>query len=112
MECRAVVAVRAGPQPTTMSLDYGTAYGQAHSHSLGLCRKECIENSLEILRVDSYTGVSHRNEQLSRVVPLRPYHEAPGPICDAVHRLDAIQGQIHDHLLQLDPVAHRGREID
>ena len=35
----------------------------------------------------------------------------PRPICDGAHRFDAVQDQIHDHLLQLDPVAHRGRQI-
>ena len=30
---------------------------------------------------------------------------------NVAHRFDAIQDQIHDHLLQLDPVAHSGGKI-
>ena len=61
--------------------------------------------------IDADAGVSHRYQQFIRALHLGTDHQTPRPIGNIAHRLDAIQDQIHDHLLQLDPVAHRGWEI-
>jgi hypothetical protein len=84
---------------------------QAHTHPLGLCRKECVENSPLIFGGYSNTGVSHGNEHLIGSQPFRPYHDVSRPIGNGAHCFDAILDQIHKHLLQLDAVAGRVRQI-
>ena len=51
------------------------------------------------------TRILDRNEQIAGRFDLRSYPQHPRLAHDRAHRLDAIQDQIEDDLLQLNPVA-------
>ena len=112
LKCRAVIAVVDGPQTAAVSFDDRMADGQSHPHAFGLGREERIENPSLVFRRDADTGVADGDEHFIGVLHPGRDHEKPRPAGDAAHCFNAIQDQIHDYLLQLDPVGHDGREIE
>jgi len=86
-----------------MGLDDRTADSIGHAHAIRLRREKGVEQ---------LTGVSGsmpmRNPQsqpgLSGVVRLGADQKFTGPIPDNGHGLNAVDEQVQDHLLQLDPV--------
>ena len=35
---------------------------QPHAHALGLCRKERVKDTIQVLRIDPYSGVFHGDQ--------------------------------------------------
>jgi hypothetical protein len=61
LEGRAAIWIGSRPQTAAMRLDYGMANSQAHAHTLTFGRKESVEQSLGIRRMNSNTGVLDGN---------------------------------------------------
>ena len=38
---------------------------QPHTHTVGLCRKERVEDAVNVYRIDSRSGVFHRDQQIT-----------------------------------------------
>jgi hypothetical protein len=47
------------PQKSLVGFDDRAADRQAHPHTARLCREERIEDTIDILRADSFSGVRH-----------------------------------------------------
>ena len=56
------------PQASAIAFDDRTAYGQAHAHAIGLCRKERVKNAIEVLRIDPRSRVPHRYQYVCWVL--------------------------------------------
>ena len=56
------------PKASAIAFDDRTAYGQAHAHAIGLCRKERVKNVIEIFRIDPRSRVPHRYQYVCWVL--------------------------------------------
>ena len=54
-----------GPQAAAMRLDDGATDGQPHTGPVILGRKECLEDLLRLLRGESRSGITDRDQQLT-----------------------------------------------
>src|SRR3954471_6372887 len=103
------------PYPSAVRLDDGTGDRQSHAHPVGLGGEEGIEQLMHILGIDANPIVPHLYPHLAVFVLARPDQQFTAAVGNGCHGLDAVDRQIHDHLLQLDPVAEhhrqRGREL-
>src|SRR5262250_2317544 len=50
------------PQPAPMGVDDRPADRQPHPHAAGFRRVECLENALQMRRVDTRPGIAHCHE--------------------------------------------------
>ncbi|EEF26336.1 conserved hypothetical protein, partial [Ricinus communis] len=87
--------------------DDGTADRQAEAHAVGLGRKERLEQACAVGVGDARTAVAYADKDHA-VVPARAQFQAAGR--EAVHRLQGVHHQVDQDLLQLDAVAHDGRQ--
>src|SRR5437870_6481395 len=83
----------------------GAANAKSHTGAVGFGSKESIEDLVRLLRGKPYTGVTDRDQKLLVFRSLRPDGELPWPIL-VLHRFDAIDHQVHQHLLHLHAVGH------
>jgi hypothetical protein len=92
-----------------MTFNQGTADGQAHSHTI---RFRCKEGSEEAMcfRAKASTGVADRDQYVARVVDPGLHAERTRSICDRRHSLYAIQDQVQQDLLHLNPISRHQRE--
>src|SRR5216110_956512 len=88
-----------------MRLHDGAANAKSHTGAVGFGSKESIEDLVRLLRGKPYTGVTDRDQKLLVFRSLRPDGELPRPIL-VLHRFDAIDHQVHQHLLHLHAVGH------
>ena len=77
---------------------------QAHAAALRLRRKECVEYLVNLAQGQPGPCVMNRNLDLAILTQLRLHRKHAARV---LHRLDAIQHEVHQHLLQLHPVRHR-----
>src|SRR6266481_6064044 len=96
--------VRARPQSATVRFDDRTADGQAQAHALGLGGVERLEQAVQTLRIHSRTAIPQTDEYAVRSISARADQQLPRPLADAAHRLDGVDDQVENHLLQLDPI--------
>jgi len=92
-----------------MSLGDRAADGKSHADSIGLGRVEGLEQAIQVRRIYSGAGVFHFDEHVVRISLTGDNCELSGSVADSVHCLDSIDDQIHDHLLQLDPIRRNKR---
>jgi hypothetical protein len=85
-----------------MRLDDPPTDRQSHAGSLRLGGEERLENAFGFLSGRKPDArVAHRNQQLAILAPLRRDAEFAAFI---LHRLDAIEHEVHQHLLQLHAI--------
>src|SRR6266404_3111439 len=97
--------VVASPQAATMRFDDGAADAKSHAGPKGLGGKEGIEDLVRLLWRQPHAGIrdGHHNFLVSRSLRL------DGKLARAVHvlhRVDAVDNEVHHHLLQLNRISH------
>src|SRR3954453_23499218 len=104
------------PYPPSVRLDDGTADRQSHAHPVGLGGEEGIEQLMHILGIDANPIVLYLYQHLAVFALARPDQQLTRTVGNGCHGLDAVDRQIHDDLLQLNPVGEhhrqRGRELE
>src|SRR6266699_208018 len=101
--------IRLRPQPAPVSFDNGLADRQPHPHSAGLCGIERLENTLEVLRIDTRSSIDYRDEGATNLALPGADRQLARPLLDRAHCFDRIQDQVQDDLLQLNTVPLNGR---
>ena len=69
-EGRARPIVPFDPKTATMSLDDGTAHGEADSHAATLGRVERLEQFVRVLEIETDAGIADRHTDSIAFVPL------------------------------------------
>jgi hypothetical protein len=77
---------------------------QAHAHTMGFGRKERLEDAVDVCRIDPYSAVFHRDQQMIRFMYCSLYSQNPRTIHHSTHRVNGVPDQVHDYLLQLDSI--------
>src|ERR1700722_1169423 len=93
-----------GPQPPTVSFDDRTADRESHSHATRFGGEEGVEQPFRNLGGYPDAAIRHTDEHLLRLILSGSDHQFARPICDRLHRLNAIHHQVDHDLLQLDPI--------
>src|SRR5208337_1317364 len=103
MKCSAPPAAAVGPYAPTVRFDDGFADGQTHAAALRLGCEERIEDLAGLARRQPGPGVVYRNLNLAVLLQLRFDLKDTTSVA---HRFDAIQHQVHEHLLDLHTVCN------
>ena len=101
MKRRASSVVGCGPQTATMRFHDGTADRQPHAAALRFRGEEGIEDFIRASGRQTYSGVADRDKHLTALTPCRLDREHSAGL---LHRLDTIEHEVHQYLLQLHPV--------
>jgi hypothetical protein len=88
-----------------MRFNDGAADGQSHARPLKLRRKEGIEDLIRLLHGQPHAGIADGHQNLLIFISLGLYAELPSPL-HVLHRIDAIEHEVHQHLLQLHAICH------
>ena len=98
MKSRAARSVVGCPQAAAMRFNDGAADPKSHAGAVILGGKERIKDLVRLLRWQTHTGITDRDHQLLIFNGLRLYGELARPV-DIFHRFDAIDHEVHQHLL-------------
>src|SRR6202041_797785 len=101
MKRRASSIVGCGPQTASMRFHDGTADRQPHAAALRFRGEEGIEDLVCSFGRQSYSGVADGGQHLTTLASSRLDREHSAGL---LHRLDTIEHEVHQHLLQLHPV--------
>src|SRR5467141_2814898 len=96
-----------GPQPAVMRLHNGTADGQSHAAALRLGGKERRNDLVHLLHWQPHPRVTDRELELI-VLQLRLDCKVSAGV---PHGFDAVEHEVHEHLLQLHTVYNDVREF-
>src|SRR5258707_462405 len=91
------------PQAATMRFDDGAANAKPHAGPVGLGSKEGIEDLFLLLWGQPHAAVRDGHHNFLVFLQLRPNCELACPIY-VLHRFDAIDHEVHQHLLQLHTI--------
>src|SRR6187397_1774835 len=94
-----------------MTLDNGSAYGQADPHSIALGREERIEQLVHVSIIEACSGSLHTQAHPVLRMRFGFDYQLPWTIFDRAHRLESVAQQVQDNLLQLDTIAAHGWQI-
>jgi hypothetical protein len=72
--------------------------------------RQIASPSIDDLRVDAFSSIRHGNNDAARSLNCRCNTQNPGPLL-VRHCIDRIGDQIYEHLLQLDPIPFRQRQM-
>jgi hypothetical protein len=89
-----------------VGFDDGPTNRKAHSHPVGFCRKERLENSLQVLRIYPGPEVFDGYQNAGNIVNIGPYLYQASTFGGGAHCLRRIQDQVQKYLLYLDPIGH------
>src|SRR5216683_8388577 len=101
MKRRASSVVGCGPQTATMRFHDGTADRQPHAAALRFRGEEGIEDLVRSSGGQSYSGVADGDQHFTALAWSRLDREHSAGL---LHRLDTIEHEVHQHLLQLHTV--------
>src|SRR6202171_2893734 len=105
MKACAARRVIGSPQPATMRFHDRTADAKSHTRAMTLGGKEGVEDLICLLRGQSHAGVADGYHKFLILDSLRSNSELA--LCiQAFHRIDAVDHEVHEHLLQLHTVSH------
>ena len=93
-----------------VKFDDRTADRKSHAHATGFGGEESIEQPIRAIGGEPNAAVRHRDSHLLCVILLRSDHELARSIRDRLHRFDAVDHQIEDHLLQLNFIGENDGE--
>src|SRR4051794_16810087 len=102
---RAAGHVRTRPQRAAMPFDDRTADRQPHPQTGRLRGVEGRENVLGALRRKTGPRIAHCHEHAVRVGFARADEQLSRAIADAAHRLERVDDQVQEYLLQFDTVS-------
>src|SRR5260370_15142575 len=94
-----------GPHAASVRLDDGPADAKPHAGPVRLGSKESIEDLFLLLWRQPYAVVTDGHNNFLAFRSLRPDVELALPI-RILHRFDAVDHEVHQHLLQLHAVGH------
>ena len=97
--------VLARPQSSAVSFYDRTADRQPHTHAVSFCRVEGIEQALEARWRQPRTRIPHRDEHAVRLGRPGADQRFSRAVTVAAHRLQGVDDQVEDHLLQLNPIS-------
>ena len=103
---RARPDVAGSRKSSPVRFDDRTADRESHAHAAGLGSEEGVEQLVGVLGGDPDTAVRHRYQHL--ICFVLSDHQLARPICDRFHRFYAVDHQVDEHLLQLDPIGADG----
>src|ERR1700677_2958796 len=109
METSSARMVLPSPEPAPVGLNNRLADTKSHPRPLFLGGKERIEDLAGLVSRKSYAGIFHRYQKLFVAITLCAERELTRAI-DGLHRLDPVDHQIHDDLLQLNAVRGNNRQ--
>jgi hypothetical protein len=98
------------PQAPTMRLNDRSADAKPHAGAVGFGCKERVEYLFRQLRRKPYAGITDRHKNLVAFSAPRLDDHLSYPV-NVLHRLDAVDDQIHRDLLQLHAIADDLRNI-
>jgi hypothetical protein len=85
--------------------DDRTADRESHAHAAGFGGEKGVEQLVRVFGGDPDTTVLHSYQYLTCFMLVRSDHQLALPIRDRLHRFNAIDHQIDEHLLELGPLA-------
>ena len=104
MKRRAAAGIICGPDFPTVGVNDGAADGKAKSHSLLLRREETLEDLFHVFSRNAATTIGNGYPHCA-VLRLRSDEQSALRRIVIGHRFAAIQHQVKQYLLKLDPVA-------
>jgi len=99
-----------GPQAAAMRFNYGTADPQSHTGAVRFGGEERIEDLIRLPGWQPNTRIADGHQKVLVFGSLGFDGEFPHPVY-ALHRIDAVHHQVHQHLLQLHAIPHDGGKI-
>jgi len=93
------------PQAAAMRFHDGAADPKSHASAVRLRSKERIKDLVRLLKRKPKAGITNRHHKFLVLPSLRLDAQFARPI-HIPHRIDAVNHQIHQHLLQLDSISH------
>ncbi len=111
MEGASAIVIRADPQAPLVGLDDRAADRQAHAHPLRLRGEERLEDPLHFRLADSLAAIAH--EDFHGLLVAAPRADAQQPLLFGrlVHRFQAVAGEVHHDLFDLDRIGHHRRNV-
>ena len=91
------------PHPSAMSFDHRTADRKSHAHAAGFSGEEGVNSRSPSRRRFRHRSPS-RSPEPGGFVQMRSDGKFARPICDRLRRFNAVDHQIGNHLLKLDPI--------
>jgi hypothetical protein len=108
LERGAPSCVAARPQTPAVGRDDPPTNGQSHAGAARFRGEERLENALGIVDRKPYSRITHRNQQLTILGPLRRDGQFAARL---LHRLDAVEHEVDQDLLQLNAICCRRRKL-
>src|SRR4051794_32715872 len=99
------------PEPTGVIFDDGPADGEPHSQSARLRRVERGKRGLDGLGRETSTRVAHRYLYSQLFAALRADDEVASSVLHRRHRVNGVQDEIEQDLLELDSVPENVRQL-
>src|ERR1700741_3799759 len=96
---------------SSVGFDDRAADREPHAHPFGLGREEGGEEAVEVRRGPPGTRIRHFDEYLVRRASAGGHVQLARSVVYLVHRLDRVEDQIQDHLLELDAIRRNGRHL-
>jgi hypothetical protein len=103
--------VRRCQQRPAIRFDDRAADRQPHADPIGLGRVERLEQPVEIRRIDPRAGIVDFDEHAVGIALAGGNRKLARSVSGAGHRLNGVDHQIHDHLLQLDTIRRNERQV-
>src|SRR5580704_2455748 len=92
-----------------MCINDSAANCQAHAHTVLFRSEESFEDFFRVLQ--AYAAILYLDQNGLRTVSFRTDEEFLGTVKDRVHRLDTVEEQVENHLLQLHAIARYGAQV-
>src|SRR5277367_1386034 len=91
-------------QPAAVGFNDRPADRQPHPHSAGLRRVESLENALDMLRINAWPSIAHRDADTICLALLAADQQLSRPLIDPAHCFGRVQDQVQNDLLQLNTI--------
>jgi len=102
--------VGCGPQAAAVGLDDRPADREPHARALSLGAEERVKDLVRLLRRNAHSCIRDRNQQLTTSGHQGSDCKLALALC-VLHRLDTVEHEIHENLLQLHSVSHDPRQV-
>jgi len=95
---------RGHPKAPAMSFYDRPTDSQPHAHPVGFCRKERVEDVVDVVRLDPNSRVFHRDMRIIGFMYVSGYSHNPRMVRDSTHCVNSIHDQVNDYLPQLNSI--------
>ena len=93
------------PKPPGVVLDDASADCQPHSETAWLRGVKRGEDRLHALGGKPHSGIANGHHHVALIIDLRADDQITGAAMDGGHRINGVQNQVEEDLLQLHPVS-------